>query len=366
MSNAAKAVVYRAGNRQVTVEDIQVAPPKRNEIAIKMVACGVCHSDLSATNGTLALPPPLVLGHEGAGIVSEVGEGVTEFQPGDRVLSSFVRMCGKCGACSRGRPVLCEHASEALYTLPDGTVRTHDGDGNPLNVFCGVGVMAEYATIHVDSAIKIDSDLPLQSVAIVGCAVMTGVGAVTNTANIEPGARVAVFGIGGVGLNAVQGARLAGADRIIAVDTNPDKLAIAQNFGATDTVNAGTEDVVKTIRGLGSVDYAFECVGSGALVSQAYRCVGLGGTVVVVGVAPQDDQTSFGTFSMPAGERCIKGSWYGSARPQHDIPRLLSLYRHGQLKLDELITRTYSIEEGPQAFADLENGLNARGVIVFE
>ena len=366
MSWTAKAVVCREVNKPVTVEEIQVESPRRDEITIKLAACGVCHSDLSATNGTLRLPPPLILGHEGAGVVVEVGEGVTQFKPGDCVLSTFVRMCGKCGPCSKGRPVLCEHAKDSLFTMPDGSVRTKDANGNPLNIFCGVGVMAEYATIHVDSAIKIDNDLPLKSAALVGCAVMTGVGAVINTAAVEPGSSVAVFGIGGVGLNAVQGARLAGADSIIAVDTNPGKLAMAREFGATDVIDASQEDVVKALRGRGGVDYAFECVGSGALVGQAYKSLARGGTVVVVGVAPPEDQTSFGTLAMPADERCIRGSWYGSARPQHDFPRLLSLYRHGQLKLDELVTRTYTIDEGPQAFADLESGLNARGVIVFD
>lgn len=367
MSRQAKAVICREWNKPVVVEEIQVESPKRNEIMIKMAACGVCHSDLSATNGTLRLPPPLVLGHEAAGIVVEVGEGVTHFQPGDCVLSSFIRMCGKCRQCVRGHPVLCEHASEALFTLPDGSRRTHDAKGDPLNVFCGVGVMAEYATLHVDNAVKIDNDLPLQSAALVGCAVMTGVGAVINTADVEPGSRVAVFGIGGVGLNAVQGAHLAGAETIIAIDTNPEKLKLAKQFGATETINAAEDaDVPKTIRGMGGVDYAFECVGSGNLVSQAYKSLARGGTAVVVGVAAPEDQTSFGTFSMPADERCIRGSWYGSARPQHDIPRLLALYRRGRLKLDELVTRTYRIEEGPQALKDLEEGRNARGVIVFD
>lgn len=366
MTRTAKAVIYRKG-QPLAVETITVAPPKRGEITIKASACGVCHSDLSATNGTVGLPPPIVLGHEGAGTVVEVGPETSGFAVGDTVLTSFVRMCGKCAACMSGHPARCEHLSEALYTLPDGSVRTHDEQGEPLNVFCGVGAMAEYITIHADNAIKVDtSGVPMASAAIVSCAVMTGVGAVTNTAKMEPGSRVAVFGLGGVGLSAVQGAHLAGAGSVIAIDTNPDKLAQAKAFGATDTINAKEEDVVKALRSRGGVDYAFECVGSGTLVSQAYKGLARGGTVVVVGLPAPKEEASFRPASMALDERGIRGSNYGSARPQKDIPALLALYRSGRLKLDEMVTRTYTIDEAPQAFADLEKGINLRGVIVFD
>ncbi len=368
MSRKAKAAICREVNAPITVEEITVDPPKRDEITIKLVACGVCHSDLSATNGTLPLPPPVILGHEGAGIVVEVGEGVTRFKEGDAVLSSFVSMCGKCRNCVRGRPVLCEQASKSFYQLPDGTVRTHDAQGNPLNIFSGCGVMAEYATLHVDNAVKIADDVPLERAALVGCAVMTGVGAVINTAGVEAGSTAAVFGVGGVGLNVIQGCRIAGADTIIAVDTSNPKLELARQFGATDLINiSDVEDAAKAIRKLtGGVDYAFECVGSGAVVTQAYNALGKGGTAVVVGVAGGKDQTTLRTVLLPMDERAVVGSWYGSARPQYDFPRLLSLYRRGRLMLDELVTRTYSIDEAPQAFADLEAGANARGVIVFD
>ncbi len=369
MSRLAKAVVCREWNAPVRVEEIRVDPPQRNEVTIKLTACGVCHSDLSATNGTIQFPPPLVLGHEGAGVVVEVGEGVTSLKEGDHVVSSFIYMCGKCRQCVRGRPVLCENAAKALFQLPDGTVRTHDADGNPLNVFGACGVMAEYATIHVDNLVKIDQDTPLDRAALVGCAVMTGVGAVFNTAQLEPGSKAAVFGVGGVGLNAIQGCALAGAETIIAVDTNDAKLQLAREFGATETINpTEVENVPKAIKKLtgGGVDYAFECVGAGTVVAEAYKSLGRGGTTVVVGVAAPSDKTSFGTFSMPADERCIKGSWLGSARPQHDFPRLLSLYQRGRLKLDELVTRTYTIDEAPEAFEDLQAGRNARGVIIFD
>lgn len=368
MTRDAKAVVCREWGKPITVETIKVAPPKRNEITIKVAACGVCHSDLSATTGKIQYPPPLVLGHEAAGVVIEVGEGVTDFQEGDHVVSSFISMCGKCRQCVRGRPVLCENARKAMFTLPDGTVRTTDADGNDLNVFGACGVMAEYATLHVDNAVKIEQGVPLQNAALVGCAVMTGVGAVFNTAKLEPGSRAAVFGVGGVGLNAIQGCATAGAEMIVAVDTSDRKLEMAKEFGATHTVNISeVDDAAKAVKKLtGGVDYAFECVGAGAVVAQAYKCLGRGGTAVVVGVADPKDKTEIGTLSLPADERTLKGSWLGSARPQHDFPRIIALYKAGKLKLDELITQTYSIDQAPQAFEDMVSGKNARGVIVFE
>ena len=367
MSRTAKAVVCREWNAPLQVEEIRVDPPKHGEITIKLAACGVCHSDLSAATGQIRFPPPVVLGHEGAGVVVEVGEGVTEFKVGDHVVSSFIYMCGKCRYCTQGRPVLCEQSAKALYTLPDGTVRTYDADGKPLNVFGGVGVMAEYATLHVNNAVKIDSDIPLSVAALVGCAVMTGVGSVFNTAQLKPGSTAAVFGCGGVGLNVIQGCVIAGAETIIAIDTNDEKLELARKFGATHTVNATREeDVAEAIKKLtGGVDYAFECVGVGKVVEQAYNSLSRGGTAVSMGVPSPADQTSFRTLSLPADERTLKGSWYGSARPQHDFPQLLSLYRRGKLKLDELVTRTCGIDEAVQAFEDMQSGRNARGVIVF-
>ncbi|MCH8498517.1 MAG: Zn-dependent alcohol dehydrogenase [Marinobacter sp.] len=367
MTRQARAVVVREWGGPIAVETISVAPPKRNEVTIKLAACGVCHSDLSASTGKIPFPAPLVLGHEGAGIVVEVGEGVSSLQVGDAVVTSFISMCGKCRQCSRGRPVLCDNASKSQVNLPDGTVRTHGAGGEPLNVFGACGVMAEYATVHLDNLVKIDPDVPLAQAALVGCAVITGVGAVFNTAKLEPGSRAAVFGVGGVGLNVVQGCQTAGAEMIVAVDTQADKLAMAREFGATHTINASEEaDVGKAVKKLtGGVDYAFECVGHGAVVAQAFKSLGRGGTAVVVGVADPSDKTTIGTLALPADERTLKGSWLGSARPQYDFPRLLALYKAGKLKLDELITRTYSIEEAPQAFEDMKNGKNARGVIVF-
>lgn len=368
MDRQAKAVVCREWGAPLQVETITVEGPRRGEITIKVGACGVCHSDLSAATGKIPYAPPLVLGHEGAGVVVEVGEGVTDFQKGDHVVSSFISMCGKCRQCVRGRPVLCENARKAMVTLPDGTVRTKGAGGEDLNVFGACGVMAEYATLHVDNCVKVDDTIPMQNAALVGCAVMTGVGAVFNTAKVEPGSRTAVFGIGGVGLNAIQGCVTAGAEMIVAVDNNEKKLQMAREFGATHTININdVEDVGKAVKKLtGGVDYAFECVGVGPVVEQAYKSLGRGGTAVVVGVSDPKDKTTITTLSLPAEERVLKGSWLGSARPQYDFPRILGLYKAGKLKLDELVTQTYPIEEAPQAFDDMVAGKNARGVIVFE
>jgi len=368
MARSGKAAICRELNKPVVVETISVDGPKRGEVTVKIAACGVCHSDLSATNGTIALPPPLVLGHEAAGKIVEVGEGVTALAVGDHVVSSFIYMCGKCRFCSAGRPVLCLEQGKALITPPEGTPRTRDAAGKPLNIFSGCGVMAEYATMSVDNVVKIDPQIPLDRAALVGCAVTTGVGAVFNTAKVEPGSTVVVFGCGGVGLNAVQGAAIAGAERILAVDTMDAKLEMARKFGATDLLRIEPgQDATKEIKKLtgGGPDYAFECVGAGALAELAYKSICRGGRAVIVGVARPTESAGIRPMGMVFEEKTLQGSYFGSSVPRVDFPRLLKLYMAGKLKLDELITRRYKIDEAPLAFSDLESGKNARGVIVF-
>lgn len=370
MATPAKAVVCRERNKPVVVEQIQVAPPKRDEVLIKLAACGVCHSDLSAVTGTMPLPPPLVLGHEGAGHIVELGEGVEDLAVGDPIVASWIPSCGKCRYCVMGMTWLCDTAFSHSSTMPDGTSRLSDSDGNPLNHFASTAVMAEYAVLPKQSVIKIDSGVPLDKAALVGCGVMTGVGAVLNTARVEAGSSVAVLGCGGIGLNVTQGAALAGADRIIAIDTADNKLEFAKQFGATDTLNPSRDgDVVQKVKlemVPGGVDYAFECIGRESTITQTYNLVRKRGVAVVVGVAPLTEQVTLPAFMMPFEEKVLTGSVYGSGRPRLDFPKLLSLYGHGKLKLDELVTRTYSIDEAPRAFEDLEKGTNARGVIVFE
>src|SRR3954466_11139031 len=368
MARKARAAICRTHNQPITVEEISVDPPKRGEVTVRLAACGVCHSDLSAITGTIALPLPLVLGHEGAGVVEEVGEGVSDFAKGDHVVFSFIYMCGKCRFCVSGRPVLCLEQGKALTTPLEGSPRVHDASGAPLSIFSGCGAMAEYATVSAENLIKVDAKIPYECAALVGCGVTTGVGAVFNPAKVQPGSSIAVFGCGGVGLNVIQGARIAGAGRIIAIDTLEAKLGMAKQFGATDTLlfKPG-EDVAKGLKKLtgGGPDYAFECVGNGELAAAAYRAIRRGGVAVVGGVAKPGDSTVVRTMTLPFEEKTLTGSYFGSCVPRIDFPRMLGLYMRGRLKLDELITRRYSIGEAPLAFADLESGRNARGVIVF-
>jgi Zn-dependent alcohol dehydrogenase len=248
VSQASKAVVARELGKPVVVERIEVQAPRHGEVMIRLAACGVCHSDLSATNGTIAYPLPLVLGHEGAGVVVAVGDGVSRYAIGDHVVSSFVSMCGRCHYCQTGRPQLCVQSLQALYTLPDGTVRTHDAAGAALNVFCGCGVMSEFATLHADNLVKIDREMPLDRAALIACGVMTGFGAAVNTARVEAGSIAVVFGCGGVGLNAIQGCAIAGARMIVAVDTSAGKLELARRFGATHVFDVtGQTEVGKSL-----------------------------------------------------------------------------------------------------------------------
>jgi Zn-dependent alcohol dehydrogenase len=365
----AKAVVIRETGKPVSVERIEVDAPRNGEVTVRLAACGVCHSDLSATNGTIPYPMPLVLGHEGAGVVVAVGEGVTQYALGDHVVSSFVSMCGRCHYCQTGRPQLCVQSLKSLYTLPDGTVRTRDATGLPINVFLGCGVMAEFATLHQDNVVKVDRQMPLDRAALISCGVMTGVGAAVNTAKVQAGSIAVVFGCGGVGLNAIQGCAIAGAGMIVAVDTSDDKLELAKQFGATHGFNVtGQENAAKSLFKLtgGGADYAFDCVGAGKISEMAWGVLRRGGTAVIVGIAGPKDQIHLNAQAVATSEKTLTGSYYGSARPQLDFPRLIGLYRSGRLKLDELITRTYSIDEAPRAFADLDAGKQGRGVILFE
>jgi S-(hydroxymethyl)glutathione dehydrogenase/alcohol dehydrogenase len=365
VSYQAQAVVFRS---EIGVETISVEAPRRSELTIKLAACGVCHSDLSATNGTLTLPPPLVLGHEGAGIVVAVGEGVADIAIGDHVVTSFVSMCGKCRYCAIGRPTLCDQASKTIATLPDGTVRTHDSNGAPLGVFCGCGVMAELATLHVDNVVKIDASIPLESAALLGCAVTTGVGAVTNTARLVPGTTAVVFGAGGVGLNVIQGCRLAGAAEILAVDTVASKLELALSFGATTVLDASSDDnVVKAIRRLtrGGADYSFECVGNVKLMRQALECCHKGwGVCTIIGVAGAGQEISTRPFQLVTG-RVWKGSAFGGARGRTDVPKIVDWYMDGKINIDDLITHVMPLERINEAFDLMHAGTSIRSVVTF-
>lgn len=365
MSRKAKAVIYRELGKPVSVEEVEVLSPGPDEVMVKIAACGVCHSDLSATNGTIAVPPDTVLGHEAAGTVVEVGERVTEVQVGDAVGISWIPMCGTCRFCLMGRPALCDRPLKHGPKMPDGTSRLKDSSGKELNHFMSTAVMAEYATLHRLSIIKIDKGVSLEAAALVGCAVTTGVGAVVNTARVEPGSTVAVIGAGGVGLNAIQGAALSGARTIVAIDTADEKLEFAKVFGATHVFNPTRDgDPTDKVRKmLGGADYVFECIGLAETIQQAYFLLRKGGTAVVVGIAPMSHSVQLPALHLAVTEKTITGSMYGSTRPRVDFPKFLELYKAGRLKIDELITQRYPIEDAQRAFSDMKK--NARGVIVF-
>ena len=364
-----KAAICHEFDKPVRVEEVTLDPPGPDEVRVRIAACGVCHSDLSVIHGILRSKLPCVLGHEGAGVVEEVGEGVTALRPGDKVVLSWVMSCSRCFYCRIGKPQLCELGERINKTnrMPDGSTRVHQGKDD-LWVFSAVGALAEEAVVPASSAVKLPSDAPLDKCALLGCAVLTGAGAVFNTAKVEPGSSVVVFGAGGVGLNAIQAAAIAGAERIIAVDAQPAKLELAKRFGATDAIDATQADPVDAVRTLTAgrgADYAFECIGRTKTVEQAWASVRKAGTCVAIGIGSLKESVSINALMLPMLEKRLLGCWYGSANVQVEVPRLLALYRRGKLKLDELVTRTYPLSAVNEAFADLSSGANARGVVVF-
>jgi S-(hydroxymethyl)glutathione dehydrogenase/alcohol dehydrogenase len=355
-------------NEKCSVEEVRLDPPKAGELKIKMAATGVCRSDLSVINGSLPLPKPIVLGHEGAGIVDEVGPGVTGFAPGDHVVLSFNPACGHCFFCEAQEPQFC-NAGEPNGLMLDGTTRVHREDGSDLNVMQFLGCMAEYAVVPAISTQKIDPSLPLDKAALVGCGVMTGVGAAINTAKVRPGATAAVFGCGGIGLSIIQGCVIAGAKQIIAIDVADNKLEMARSFGATHTVNGSVDNGVlkcKELTGGLGPDYTFEAAGVGQLMAEAHAASRRGGTTTIVGVGKLTDNVPFNALLLSMDGKTVKGSFYGDTNFHHDFPMLLDLYSSGRLNLDDMVTATYGIDEAPKAFEDMEAGKNARGVILYD
>ena len=363
-----KAVIIEGRNERVRVDDVEVGEPAEDEVRIKMAASGVCHSDYSVIDGTIDREYPIILGHEGAGIVDKVGDHVKTLKPGDHVVLSYIPQCGKCYYCTTGKPNLCETSSfTGMGYLPNGNRPIKRG-GEPISTMTGLGTMSEMTIVHETSTVPISPDIPLEKAALVGCGVMTGVGAVINTAEVQAGSSVAVFGSGGIGLNVIQGAVMSGANKIIAVDKNPLKLEFALRFGATHTVDASEEDPVDRIRELTGgrgADYAFEAIGNANVMLQAYESTRRAGTVTVIGIARSDDTINIPASSLVREEKRILGSFYGSTRQRVDLPRMFELYQSGHLKLDELITQTYPIDDAQEAFDDLVAGKNARGVLVF-
>jgi S-(hydroxymethyl)glutathione dehydrogenase/alcohol dehydrogenase len=364
-----KAAVVYEHNKPVVIDELTLDEPKKNEVLIRMAASGVCHSDLSVVNGAIHYDPPVTLGHEGAGVIVQVGEGVSYVRPGDHVVLSFVSYCGVCRMCQMGRVCLCEGFSTRRGHLLDNTCRFHNRAGQDIPQMARIGTMSELSVVPEQSLVKIDPHYSLAKAALVGCGVTTGVGAVMNTAKVEPGSVVAVIGAGGVGLNVIQGAALASAERIIAVDRVARKLEFARQFGATDVVNASEVDPVVAVRELTAgkgVDYAFEVIGNPVTIEQAYTMIRPAGAAIVVGLTRAEARVSIPTQNLIFAEKRLFGSFYGSTTPRVDMPKLLTWYDEGKLKLDELITQTYRLEQINEAFADMEAGKNARGVILFE
>ncbi len=369
------AVLAKAGaarpyskSRPLRITEVTLDAPKFGELLVQIGAVGLCHSDLSVINGDRPWPLPLVLGHEAAGRVSECGEGVTAFHPGDHVVLTFVPSCGSCPACAAGRPGLCEPALTAnrAGTLLSGERRLHLGE-TVLNHHIGVSGFAEYAVVSQHSAVKVDDDLPSAEAALFGCAVLTGVGAVVNTAKVPAGASVAVVGLGGVGLNAILAASLVGARAIIAVDINPQKLALAAQLGATRTWVAGQPGAIAEIREFtgGGVEYAFEMAGSSAALELAYAITRRGGTTVTAGLPHPDQRFALSPAMLVGEERTLRGSYIGSAVPLRDIPRYIALYRQGKLPVDRILTRRLPLEELNEGFDQLAEGNVARQVATF-
>jgi len=366
-----RAAVFTAIGEPLEIrDDIEVEAPHAGEVKVRMVASGVCHSDLSMQNGTMMAAPPMVLGHEGAGIVEEIGEGVTTVKPGDRVVISWVPQCGECYFCTRGQGYLCERAGVAMASggMLDGTTR-FTSHGEPLRQMASSGTFSELSVVPEIGVVKIGEDVDMKIAALIGCGVLTGVGAAMNTADIKPGDTVAVIGCGGVGLNVIQGARIKGAGEIIAVDMMETKLQMAKQFGATQTVNASQGDPVSAVMaatGQRGADVAFEVIGLQATIDQAVTMTRRGGETVLVGVPKMDAMLNvMAFFGVILASKTIKGCWYGSSNVHQDVPKLIELYKKGDLKLDELVSRTIQLDDVNEAFEAMGTGEVARSVIAY-
>lgn len=357
-----------AKSKPLSIEDIELDPPGSNEVLIKVGGAGLCHSDLSVMNGSRPRPVPMVMGHEGAGEVVEIGDAITDVAVGDHIVFQFSPSCGRCRRCLEGRPQVCEVAaiSKANGDLMGGGRRLHDADGVAVAHHSGVSCFAEYAVADRGSIVVIDKDLPLDEAAIFGCAVMTGVGAVINTARILPGDSVAVIGLGGVGLNGLLGAKLGGAETIVAIDLSDEKLGLARQLGATHTINATDPNHVEQVRDLtnGGVDFAIDLAGAIPAMETAYGVTRYGGTVVTAGLSPSTAEFSFIQSNLVSEEKSIKGSYMGSCVPVRDIPRFISLYRQGRLPVDRLLSQRVGFDGINEGFDLLQQNATVRQILM--
>jgi alcohol dehydrogenase len=357
-----------AVSRPLRVDMVDLAPPGPGEILVRIAAAGLCHSDLSVIKGDRPRPMPMALGHEASGVVEELGPDVAGLQPGDHVVLVFVPSCGQCLPCQEGRPALCEPAAaaNAAGTLLSGARRLSRGN-REIHHHIGMSAFAEYAVVSARSAIKIDRDQPLEIASLFGCAVLTGVGAVVNTAGLRPGMTAAVVGLGGVGLSCLIGAQAAGAARIIGIDLADDKLAKARELGATDTFNAGAADCVEAVREAtrGGVDHAFEFAGSARAMELAYRVTRRGGVTTTAGLPPPSAAFAVPHVNLVAEERTIKGSYIGTAVPRRDLPRYMALYARGRLPVDKLLTHRLALDDINEGFDRLNEGRAIRQIVAF-
>lgn len=365
----ARAAILRDYEKPFSIEEVDIDPPKADEVLVKIAAAGVCHSDYHIMKGEWRNGLPMILGHEASGIVVEVGPGVTGLKPGDRCALSFRAWCGRCRYCIAGRPILCNGYDNAgpRGSMLDGTFRVHK-DGEDIPVMGRMGGFAEYAVMPAQQVVPITADIDMASLCLIGCAVTTGVGAVLNTAKVESGATVAVIGTGGVGLNVVQGAVVAGASRIFAIDLLDNKLDYAGSFGATDLVNGSKGDPVQQILDLTGgqgVDYVFEAIGNVRATEQAIQMSARGGTVTLVGMAPQKQAASFDPLLFVQKETRMLGCFYGSFRPKLDFLRYVDMVMQGKLRVGDMISRTYALDEINEAYDRLGRGEVARSVISF-
>ena len=358
-----------AKSKPVKIEEIELDPPGFGEVLVKVAAAGLCHSDLSVVNGNRPRAMPMVLGHEGSGVIEELGEGVDDFEIGDHVVFIFVPSCGKCISCKEGKPALCDPglAANGAGTLLSGEKKI-SLNGDLINHQVGVSCFAEYAVVSSKSLVKVDKSLPLDEAALFGCAVITGAGAVFNTANIKVGSTVAVVGLGGTGLAALMGAKAAGASKIIGIDLLQDKLDLAKQLGADVVYKADDPDILDNIHKFtkGGVHYSFECVGSEKAMELAYKTLKRGGTVVSSGLSHPDKSFSIKHVDLVANEKIIKGSFLGSCVPDRDIPAYIDLYRSGRLPVDRLMSDHITLDEVNEGFDKLSDGNTVRQIISFK
>ncbi len=357
----------RRNNAPLEIEEVRVASPGPGEVLVRTAASGICHSELHVIEGGLPMPPPCILGHEPAGVVEEVGEGVTDFAPGDHVIGCISAFCGKCEYCLGGRPHLCA-GGESLQRPPEAGFRLSAADGSPLLQFANLSSFAEKMLTHERALVKIRDDMPLDRAALIGCGVTTGLGAALNTARVEPGSTCVIIGCGGVGLSALQGCRIAGAGRIVAVDTQPWKLELARKLGASDVVDGSKGDATLEVHELtgGGAHYVFECIGLPVTVQQAVGMVKRGGAAVLVGVVPVGKMVELHIAEITLQEKRVLGSMMGSNRFRIDMPRYVDFYLDGRLDLDEMISARIGLDGVNDALDRLRAGEVARQVIVFD